>query len=248
MQFGKFDAKAKHPFCVYVDFETVRSDTGSKKCKTCAKLFESCACKASSTIIGELRAMCFSMIIVKHTGEIMYQCTYTGDDAAHVLICRLMEKERNLLDYIHQKVEICMSEIDEEAFATATECWLCNEEIIGTPVRDHCHMTGDYLGAAHQGCNLQRRESRIRIPVYAHNMRGFDSAFIVQAMSEDEVGETVSCIGGEYLIHETNNNDTSQLKQCTHSNIFSQLRTIQSHLLSEVPACGYKRILHDKAR
>ena len=49
-------------------------------------------------------------------------------------------------------------------------------------VRDHCHITGKYRGSAHQDCNLKLRinPEEIKIPVIFHNLRGYDSHFIMQ--------------------------------------------------------------------
>ena len=40
-------------------------------------------------------------------------------------------------------------------------------------VRDHCHVRGDFLGAAHQSCNLNRRiKATLPVPIYCHNFSG----------------------------------------------------------------------------
>ena len=56
-------------------------------------------------------------------------------------------------------------------------------------VRDHCHITGKYRGSAHQECNLKLRVNpeELKIPVIFHNLRGYDSHFIMQ-----EIGEIVN--------------------------------------------------------
>ena len=36
-------------------------------------------------------------------------------------------------------------------------------------VRDHCHFTGKFLGAAHNNCNLNRNYDKFKIPVFFHN-------------------------------------------------------------------------------
>lgn len=66
------------------------------------------------------------------------------------------------------------TEEDEKAFNSAKFCWICEEEfpdvITERPeadaplnkgkmkVRDHCHLSGNYRGAAHSFCNLKLRE------------------------------------------------------------------------------------------
>ena len=49
-------------------------------------------------------------------------------------------------------------------------------------MRDHCHINGKYRGSAHQDCNLKLRISakNFKLPVICHNLRGYDSHFIMQ--------------------------------------------------------------------
>jgi len=77
-----------------------------------------------------------------------------------------------------------ISEEQQAAFETETTCHIClkgfdlEEE---DKVRDHCHWTGQYLGASHNKCNLAARRVKY-VPIYAHNFSGYDSHFIMQAL------------------------------------------------------------------
>ena len=53
-------------------------------------------------------------------------------------------------------------------------------------VRDHCHITGSYRGSAHDDCNLklQNKPENTKIPVIFHNLRGYDSHFIMQQIGK----------------------------------------------------------------
>ena len=53
-------------------------------------------------------------------------------------------------------------------------------------VGDHCHITGKFRGSAHQECNLKLRikPEDIRILDIFHNLRGYDSHFIMQQIGE----------------------------------------------------------------
>jgi len=65
------------------------------------------------------------------------------------------------------------------------------EEKINRRVRDHCHITGKYQGSAHNDCNLKLRlePESINIPVIFHNLKGYDSHFIMQnvKMIQEEI-------------------------------------------------------------
>ena len=81
-----------------------------------------------------------------------------------------------------------MTEKDEEEFKKAEECHICENKYTDKDirVRDHCHITGKYRGSAHQECNLKLKiePDNIKIPVIFHNLRGYDSHFIMQQIGE----------------------------------------------------------------
>ena len=61
-------------------------------------------------------------------------------------------------------------------------------------VKDHCHITGRYRGAAHNECNLKLRinPKTYQIPVVFHNLRGYDAHHLMQAMSH--LQKEVKCV------------------------------------------------------
>ena len=83
-----------------------------------------------------------------------------------------------------------MTKDDEKQFQKANECHICNKKYCDKDirVRDHCHITGKFRGSARQDCNLKHRmkPGEIKIPIIFHNLRGYDSHFIMQ-----EIGEIV---------------------------------------------------------
>ena len=79
---------------------------------------------------------------------------------------------------------------DEEKrhYEKSTHCHICNEEFCHNKedekyleyrkVRDHCHYTDKYSGAAHSKCNLQCKLPK-EIPVIFHNGSKYDYHFII---------------------------------------------------------------------
>ena len=53
-----------------------------------------------------------------------------------------------------------MTNEDQEIYNNSHLCWICKEELNIDKVRNHCHVTGKFRGAAHNKCNLKLRIPR----------------------------------------------------------------------------------------
>ena len=63
-------------------------------------------------------------------------------------------------------------------------------------VRDHCHCTGKYRGAAHNICNLRYKTPKEN-PVVFHNGSTYAYHFIIKELAEEFEGQ-FECLGGKY--------------------------------------------------
>ena len=116
--------------------------------------------------------------------------TYRGENAVY----KFMEKMPEGVEYCKAVVKkrfnklLVMTDNDEQCFRTMDGCYICGEKYTDKDVRvrDHCHITGKFRGSAHQECNLKLRikPEDIKIPVIFHNLRGYDSHFIMQQIGE----------------------------------------------------------------
>ena len=61
-------------------------------------------------------------------------------------------------------------------------------------VRDHCHFTGKFRGAAHSICNLRYKIAQ-EIPVKIHNGSKYDYHFIIKELAEEFWGKDFECLG-----------------------------------------------------
>ena len=71
---------------------------------------------------------------------------------------------------------------ESERFKRETKCWICNgkfDDDKNYKVRDHCHFTGRYRGAADNKCNLNYRKPKFT-PVVFHNLSGYDSHLFIK--------------------------------------------------------------------
>ena len=85
----------------------------------------------------------------------------------------------------HNKQKVCY--ICKKGFSTDDSNKKCHK------VRDHCHYTGKYRGAAHDICNLRYKIPK-EIPVVLHNGSTYDYHFIIKELTEEFEGE-FECFG-----------------------------------------------------
>ena len=86
-------------------------------------------------------------------------------------------------------VEMIFGPDELDQFNGATKCWICKGEFDDTAdekgyrknekVKDHCHYTGRFRGAAHNSCNLKYKKPKF-IPVVFHNLSGYDSHLFIK--------------------------------------------------------------------
>ena len=85
-----------------------------------------------------------------------------------------------------------LTEKEQSEFEKAKICWICQKEFSSNKkVRDHCHFTGKFRGAAHNICNLQFKKQKFT-PVIIHNLSGYDSHLFVKNLGKTE--GNIKCI------------------------------------------------------
>ena len=90
--------------------------------------------------------------------------------------CRKMMK--------HFDKNLVMTAEENEKFEITNICWICSKLIdFNNKVRDHCHITRKYRGAAHWNCNISLKISK-KVPVIFHNLKGYDSHLIFKELSK----------------------------------------------------------------
>ena len=82
-------------------------------------------------------------------------------------------------------------------------CYICKKEFDNNDtarndkkqqkVRDHCHYTGKYRGAAHNICNLRCKIPK-EIPAVIHNGSTYDYHFIIKELVKEFAGN-FECLG-----------------------------------------------------
>ena len=88
----------------------------------------------------------------------------------------------------HFNKNLIMTEEEEKQFQSSNTCWICEKLIDDDDekVRDHCHITGKFRGAAHWSCNINLQLTK-KVPVIFHNLRGYDSHLIFDELNKFDV-------------------------------------------------------------
>ena len=78
-----------------------------------------------------------------------------------------------------------MTEEEEHLFQQSNSCWFCKKLINNDEekVRDLCHITCKFRGAAHWSCNINFQLTK-NIPVIFHNLKGYDSHLIFSELNK----------------------------------------------------------------
>ena len=122
-----------------------------------------------------------------------------------------------------------MSEKEKHLFQQCNNCWICEKLIDNDDekVRDHCHVTGKFRGAAHWDCNINFQLTK-KIPVIFHNLRGYDSHLIFNELDKFDVKISVIPNGLEkYMDFFLNKNlvfiDSMQFMNSSHDKLVKNL-------------------------
>ena len=95
-----------------------------------------------------------------------------------------------------KKEMIPLSSEEWKKFRESETCWLCKGKFGEkgfSKVRDHCHFTGKFRGAAHQSCNLKFQRPKFT-PVFFHNLQNYDAHLFVRALGLMDEVLSIKCI------------------------------------------------------
>lgn len=179
LKFNNFHKQQPVPFVIYADFEAI-----TEKISGCQlnddKSYTNAYQKHTDCGFGYKVVCCYDD---KYSQPLKI---YRGEKAVYTFMEYLLDEVKYCKKVMKKEFNkpLIMTKEDEEKFLKANECYICNKKYTDKDikVRDHCHITGKYRGSAHQECNLQLRlnPEEVKIPVIFHNLRGYDSHFIMQ--------------------------------------------------------------------
>ena len=190
IQFKDYEKMQKVPFCIYADFETINRVVDSKSVLNYDENFDPINSGMERKTNHEVSGFTFYTVSSHFAPN---RVTYRGPDADKVFLTKIDEEKKRILKIIDDIKPMHLSEKEENDFKHARTCHICRDEfsekhVKGHKVRDHCHFTGEFRGAAHNTCNLKMRTIK-KIPVFFHNLGGYDSHIIFRSLTKVKTKE-----------------------------------------------------------
>ena len=194
IEFTNYNKQMQAPFVIYADFEAITEPIHGCN-QSNQQSFTEAYQKHTDCGYGYKVVCCYDD---QYSKPIKY---YRGEKAVYKFMQAMLAEVKYCRQTIKYKFNkpLVMSPEDEDKFQKATSCHICGKKYKKTDkrVRDHCHITGEFRGSAHNQCN---RDFTItdKIPVIFHNLKGYDSHFIMQEIGKiietnsyvDRKGET----------------------------------------------------------
>ncbi|CAG9769955.1 unnamed protein product [Ceutorhynchus assimilis] len=181
LKFKNFEKKLKVPFTVYADFETIIEPVEREQKELDPE---------NSYTIKTHKAIPYSFAYyIKCDFDDSHSIfkTFRGIDAQKVFVDWLESDCKSIYNRFMKNIVNMhpLSPEQENEFRDAINCHICEKpfKVGDERVRDHCHLTGNFRAAAHSICNVNYTLPT-HIPIFFHNMSGFDSHLFVKELAQ----------------------------------------------------------------
>ena len=182
LYFKNYHKQLPIPFVVYADFECF-----TKPMNTCSpNPKESYNYNYQK---HEPSGFCFyvkGIVPGIHIKPIIYTKTSKDEDIPKLFVEKLTEVTKGIYnDFYKRPKPLRLNSEEQKSFEEAKTCHICSGELKQDKVRDHCHFTGQYRGAAHNKCNLMCKKPKV-LPVIFHNLQGYDAHLFIKQLAKLE--------------------------------------------------------------
>ena len=177
LKFINFYKKMKVPFVVYGDFEC------------CGESIDTCSPDKSKSFTNKYAnhkptGFCYIIKFFDENYEPVirrYTAKSPDEDVGKIFMVELEKDIREICEKIKPNKKMnWMTQREKYEHEKAKICHICEEELLEKDkVKDHCHYTGKYRGAAHSDCNLNYKNKKF-IPIIFHNLSGYDSHLFIK--------------------------------------------------------------------
>ena len=154
--------------------------------------------KSSTTKINKHTPSGYSIFTSCSFDESKNKINYSiGDDCMKNFCKDLREHAMKIINY-EKKRMVPLTTEEKIHYNKQKICYICKKEFNNNDkkqqkVKDHCHYTGKYRGAAHNICNLRYKVPK-EIPAVFHNGSTYDYHFIIKELVKEFDGN-FDCLG-----------------------------------------------------
>ena len=151
------------------------------------------------------------------------------EDITKIFVKRLEADIKRIYDQFRFAKDMIMNKSDKINYKNATHCNICESELGNDKVRDHCHLTGKYRGAAHKKCNLEFKVPKF-FPVIFHNLSSSRKVTVLAQRAWSKTGLRLQ-------VCRIPKCDPTSLKECyyTSKNSSCQIKTKLSKSSAPLP-------------
>jgi hypothetical protein len=183
--FKNYNRSMRVPFIVYADFESFTAQ------------LDTCQPNPANSYTNQYQkhtpsGFCYYIKCyddeVYSREPVVYVKQSEHDDVAQTFVERIEKDIKEIHEQFKIPKKMIFNAVDKKAFSESTKCHICDEDLGVDRVRDHCHLSGKYRGAAHDKCNIDYKIPKF-IPVVFHNLSGYDSHLFIK-----KLGGKINCI------------------------------------------------------
>ena len=191
IKYNQGENSIKLPFAIYADLECL-----VEKMSTC----QNNPNESSTTEINKHTPSGYSIFTYCSFDQTKNKLGhYRGKDCMKKFCKDLREHATRIINC--EKKKMIPLTTEEKIYHNEQEIYyICKSDKKNYKVRDHCHYTGKYRGAAHNMCNLRYKIPK-EIPIVFHNGSTYDYNFIIKELVKEFDGN-FECLGentGKYI-------------------------------------------------
>ena len=176
--FNNYQKQLPVPFVVYADFECF-----TKPINTCSPNPEESYNYNYQKHEPSGFCLYIKGIVPNIIEAIIYTKKKSTDNISKIFVSKLAKVTNKIYNDFYRRPKLLkLTKQEQISFDKAKTSHICKASLLKDKVRDHCHFTGQYRGAAHNSCNLQCRKPMI-FPVIFHNLHRYDSHLFIKQLS-----------------------------------------------------------------
>ena len=206
LRFKNFGHTLEVPFVIYADFESILVPVDDDVSKATRKLNKHVPCGFACLTVSSCEKYNNEQVVV-----------YSGEGTMEKFFQHIHMEQLRINEILREIVP--MEELTPEQirdYRNAKTCFNCGVEFSADPDdpnyaknRDHNHMDGLYIGPSCTRCNLSRKYKQAsrpkknkpatyEIPIFFHNLKGFDSHLILEHFPALSKKDRVNCIATNF--------------------------------------------------